>query len=177
MKTYAWNGRLTAFTVTHAQAVREQINMITPPDYDDPAVERKWCLERQAQVAEYLRHEGVKHGRIGDWPAWHVAPHVSIWAIESAKRPGWIGWWAICGDLPTDYIPVDTIKHPREAMHAISQRWLEVSALMKQGQAHPTIRLGTGENQKELAPLLESRARTLAEWASDDSLWEEDKAP
>ncbi len=65
--------------------------------------EERWCQERRAQVAEYLRREGVRHGRIGEWRAWHVAPYVSVWAIESATLPESVGWWVICGDGPTDY--------------------------------------------------------------------------
>src|SRR6266446_5228772 len=53
------------------------------PDYDDPAVEERWCNEQRVNVTNYLSSQKVKHGRIGDWPAWHVAPYVSIWAIES----------------------------------------------------------------------------------------------
>jgi len=90
-------------------------------NFDDPAQEEKWCEERRAEVAAYLKAEGVSHGRIGEWPEWHVAPYASIWAIESAARPEWVGWWVICGDLPTDYVSADTIKHPRDAMLAISK--------------------------------------------------------
>ena len=57
-------------------------------DYDDPNVEERWCSERRSEVAAYLAAEGVTHGRIGEWPAWHLAPHVSIWAIESQAKPG-----------------------------------------------------------------------------------------
>jgi hypothetical protein len=64
------------------------------PTYDDPEAERLWCDHQRHQVTEYLRTQGVAHGRVGDWPAWHVAPYVSIWAIESLIRPEWIGWWA-----------------------------------------------------------------------------------
>ena len=84
------------------------------PDYDDPPVEEQWCEDRRAQVAAYLQREGVEHGQIGEWPAWHVAPYVSIWAIESKKRPDRVGWWVICGDLPTDYVSAAKIKHPRD---------------------------------------------------------------
>jgi hypothetical protein len=70
------------------------------PDYDDPDVEERWCEEQRTVVADYLRSQKVRHGRIGEWPAWHVAPCASIWAIESLARPEWIGWWVICGDLP-----------------------------------------------------------------------------
>ena len=145
-------------------------------NYDDPAQEEKWCEERRAEVAAYLKDEGVAHGRIGEWPAWHVAPYVSIWAIESAARPEWVGWWVICGDLPTDYVSADTIKHPRDAMRAISKRWLEVSGYMSRGEKHPTVNIGSQDTWPTLSPLLSSRAETLARWVNDDSAWD-DEAP
>ena len=59
---------------------------------NDPTDEEKWCAERRAQVTEYLDREGAKYGRIGEWPAWHLAPYVSIWAIESKRVPiPWVG--------------------------------------------------------------------------------------
>lgn len=70
-------------------------------DYDDPAVDEAWCADQRQVVADYLSSQNVTHGRIGEWPAWHVAPYVSMWAIESLSRPNDIGWWVICGDLPT----------------------------------------------------------------------------
>jgi hypothetical protein len=143
------------------------------PNYDDPAVEEHWCNERRAEVAAYLKREAVTHGRIGEWPAWHIAPYVSIWAIESAKRPEWVGWWVICGDLPTDYVSAETIKHPREAMRSISVRWLEVSGYMERGEKHPSINIGSSESWPQLGPLLKSRAQILAKWVGDDNVWEE----
>jgi len=140
-------------------------------NYDDPAQEEKWCEERRREVATYLRNEGVSHGRIGELPAWHVAPYVSIWAIESAAHPEWLGWWVICGDLPSDYVSADTIKHPRDAMRAISKRWLEVSGYMSRGEKHPTVNIGSPDTWPTLGPLLNSRAETLAKWVNDDSAW------
>lgn len=90
-------------------------------DYDDPAVEEQWCEERRAEVTAYLQRERVEHGRVGEWPAWHVAPYVSIWAIESKKRVDSIGWWVICGDVPTDYVSATHMKHPRDVMRAIAK--------------------------------------------------------
>jgi Domain of unknown function (DUF4826) len=84
------------------------------PDFDDPVVEEQWCQERRAQVEEYLLSEGVEPGRIGEWPALHVAPYVSVWAVESRSRPEWVGWWVICGDMLTDYVSAAQIKHPRD---------------------------------------------------------------
>src|SRR5207253_9606987 len=82
------------------------------PDYDDPDVEERWCIEQRAIVADYLRLQKVRHGRIGEWPAWHVAPIASIWAIESTVQPESIGWWVIGGDPPTDYISANEVIPP-----------------------------------------------------------------
>lgn len=51
-----------------------------------------WCNSQRDIVANYLRSQGVEHGAIGEWPAWHVTKCAAIWAIESKVRPGWIGW-------------------------------------------------------------------------------------
>lgn len=64
--------------------------------------EEHWCKAQRLQVIEYLSSQSLLHGEVGEWPAWDVYPYVSIWAVESIKRPGFVGWWAIAGDLPTD---------------------------------------------------------------------------
>jgi hypothetical protein len=141
------------------------------PDHDD---EERWCDEQRTRVAEYLRSEGVEHGRIGEWPAWHVLPYVSIWAIESRARPEWIGWWVICGDLPTDYISAADIiapQHPRLALRVIAERWLKQVEAWNDGQEFEGVRIPGPHSNRELAPLLKSRAELLVQWADDDSIW------
>lgn len=145
-------------------------------DYDNPEIEERWCEAQRKTVADYLKSQGVKHGEIGEWPAWHVAPYVSIWAIESFKKHGWIGWWVICGDLPTDYISsadIEPPQHPRKAMQAITERWLQYSNSKKQGKDIKDFHIGDSSSFKELAPLLAARANLLREWVQDDTLWEE----
>jgi hypothetical protein len=146
------------------------------PDYDDAAVEEQWCEERRADVTAYLQRQGVEHGRVGEWPAWHVAPYVSVWAIESKKSPGWVGWWVTCGDLPTDYVSTKGIRHPREAIRSIAEEWREQARLMASGKVHPDIRIGRPQDWPSLAPWLEARASILLEWANDDSVWEDTDA-
>lgn len=141
-------------------------------DYDDPKEEEKWCDECRGRVANYLKTEKVEHGEIGEWPAWHIAPYVSIWAIESKKSPGWVGWWVIAGDLPTDYISAQTIKHPRDAMKAIAERWIEAASLMASGKSPSGFSVGNAKNQAGLAPLLKSRAEILIEWVNDQDIWD-----
>lgn len=140
-------------------------------DYDNPVAEEQWCGERREEVQEYLRQQGVTHGRVGEWPAWHVAPHVSVWAIESKGNPGWVGWWAICGDLPTDYISAASVKHPRDVIAAIASRWREAAEHMTQGKSPPEFSIGSPADRKTLAPLLASRAQLLQSWAADPTLW------
>lgn len=151
--------------------------MMPNPSSDDPDVEERWCLAQQGIVADYLRSQDVKHGRIGEWPAWHVAPYVSIWAIESLARPEWIGWWVICGDLPTDYISAadaEPPQHPRTAMRVFAENWLDVVNAWKEGREHENTRIGSQGSREKLGPLLESRAKLLMKWADDDSLWKEE---
>ena len=142
-------------------------------DYDDPKIEERWCNERRSELTEYLQQEGVVHGKVGEWPAWHIAPYVSIWAVESKSSPGWVGWWAICGDLPTDYVSAATIRHPREAVAAIADRWSSTAKHMAQGQATPGFSIGEPSDWPRLAPLLASRAELLQEWASDSEHWDD----
>jgi len=140
-------------------------------DWDDPAVEEHWCGERRRTVTEYLAKESLDHGEVGSWPAWHVVPYVSIWAVESLLAPGYVGWWVICGDLPTDYLSAATIKHPRKAMLTFADTWKEVAGCMVKGVPHPSISIGPSGPNPELASLLQSRSDLLRQFAEDDSLW------
>jgi hypothetical protein len=144
-------------------------------DCDDPEINARWCAECRAEVAGYLQREGLMHGEIGRSPAWHVAPYVSVWAVESRATPSSIGWWAIAGDLPNDYVSAANIGNPREAVRAIASLWRAAAESMFQRLAHPTFRIGTGEREQELAPLLASRAELLLEWASDEDVWEDER--
>ena len=142
-------------------------------DYDDPAVEERWCNERREEVREYLHQKGVAHGQIGEWPAWYLAPCVSVWAIESKSNPGWLGWWVISGDLPTDYVSAQTIKHPRDAIRAIAERWSNAAEQMVRGQPSPGFSIGSPSEWPALAPHLSSRATLLRAWAGDSELWKD----
>lgn len=144
------------------------------PDYDDPELEALWCAERRHEIAEYLQREGVVHGAIGTEPAWHVAPYASVWAIESLAAPGSVGWWAISGDLPSDYVSAAQAKSPREAVRAIASLWQEAAGFMSRGEQHPTFRIGAGKRDGELAPLLAPRAELLLGWVDDPEIWEDE---
>ncbi len=145
------------------------------PDYDDPEFEERWCKQQNARVENYLRSQGVEHGRVGEWPAWHVVPYVAVWAIESRVRPGSIGWWAISGDLPTDYVTAADLEppqHPRKAAQAFADRCLKLVDAWSKGLDYEGIQIGDRRSREKLAPLLETRAKLLTDFADDDSLWD-----
>ena len=145
-------------------------------DEFDEASEEAWVTEQRSSVADYLRRESVKHGEIGEWPAWHVQPYLAILAVESLVAPGRMGWWAISGDCPTDYVTFsDTTNHPREAMRHFARQWADVSEHMLRGEPHPETTIGTPDQWPELGDLLQRRSELLFQFADDDSIWDDRK--
>ena len=135
------------------------------------SAEEQWCAERRKEVRAYLARQRIRRGHIGNWPAWHVHPYVSVWAVESGVRPGWVGWWVVCGDLPTDYVSAARIKHQRTALRAFARRWETVANCMRRGRAHPTVKIGERSDWTGLEPLLRRRAKLLAQFADDRNIW------
>jgi hypothetical protein len=133
--------------------------------------EEVWCEAQRAQVAEYLAREGLVHGGVGDWPAWHVRPYVALWAVESVTNPGWVGWWAISGDLPTDYTSCGSERHPREGLSDIASRWKQAADSWRQNKPIEGWSIGAPDDWSTLAPLLEARSGLLLSFVADDALW------
>jgi hypothetical protein len=140
-------------------------------NYDDPKVEARWLAEQRAHVLRYLRAQGVRHRGVARKPAWFIAPCLAVWAVQSAARPGWLGWWGISGDVPTDYLSGRDAGDARAALRAFSARWQEVSAYMLRGEKHPEVCIGQPEQWPELGELLARRAETMLDFADDDGLW------
>jgi hypothetical protein len=133
--------------------------------------EDDWCAARSGEVVACLARQEVDHGRIGAWPAWHVIPYASIWAIESRHRPEWIGWWAIAGDLPTDVLAAPDLATPRDAMRAFGKRWLLHGASLDRGEVPPAWQHLPIEELPKLAAQLKKRGAALQTWADDEASW------
>jgi hypothetical protein len=131
--------------------------------------EEAWCSERRVEVVEYLGRQPLQFGELGEVPAWFNAPLVSIWAVESLKEPGWVGWWAISGDLPTDYCSAQDCRHPRLAMRRFAEQW---GAAIRRTRPEDETIDATGL-PASLAPLLQARADLLFEFSADDELWKD----
>jgi hypothetical protein len=70
---------------------------------DDPE-EAAWVAAERQRVIEYLADQGVEHAGVSAAPRWFVSPYLAIWAARSRAKPDFVGWWAISGDVPTDYM-------------------------------------------------------------------------
>jgi len=133
--------------------------------------ESAWVADERKKVVAYLAAQGVDHLGVGEWPAWHVCPYLAVWAVQSKKSPGVVGWWAISGDVPTDYIGSADAKHPREAMVHFSRQWDALSNHMARGVAHPNSKIGNRSDWPTLAPLLRTRGELLGRFAADETIW------
>ena len=140
--------------------------------YDDPELEAEWLQKQKDQIEAYLIKEGIEHGAIAEKPDWFVAPYVSIWRIAGYNKPQTTGWWAISGDLPTDYCSSIDINDARSAMYHFAKIWDEVSECMIQGKPHPDITIGNEGDWPELGDLLKRRSMILSDWVKDDELWD-----
>ena len=141
----------------------------------EPTSEEDWCAAHAADVAACLQRLALAHGRIGDWPAWHLMPYASIWAVESRERPEWIGWWAICGDLPSDAIAAHDLPTPRDAMRAFGKRWVAHADCLDRGEVPANWAHLPDEALPKLAAQLKSRGAALQLWADDAASWPADE--
>ena len=139
---------------------------MTTSQAHDPRVVESWWAGARAEVAAYLATAGVRHGEVGERPAWCVAPYVSVWAVERVKGSGWVGWWVVYGNLPTDHISAGAIRDPRAALEAVGERWLSRVAAVRAGATQRDVASIPAEMD-----VIESRAQTFVEWVRDDHLW------
>jgi hypothetical protein len=135
------------------------------------AEEEAWCEAQRSVASDYLAKQPGPFGALGDWPAWHVTHQCAVWAVESVKSPGWVGWWVITGDLPTDYASSAGVRTPRDAVKVFADRWRDAASSMVRGEEPADISVGSEANRHELGALLASRAKMLVAWVKDDSVW------
>ena len=137
----------------------------------NPSDEEHWCDEHAAAVAACADRLAPGHGRIGERPAWFAMPYASLWAVESAHRPEWIGWWVIAGDLPTDAIAAHELPTPRAAMRAFGKRWVLHGQALDRGEVPPAWAHLHHEGLPKLAAQLKRRGAALQHWADDAASW------
>ncbi len=137
--------------------------------------EERWCDERAAEVAACIDRLAPEHGRIGERPAWLAMPYASLWAVASAHRPEWVGWWVICGDLPSDALAAHDLPTPRDAMRAFGKRWVLHAEALDRGDVPPAWAHLPDDALPKLAAQLRRRGAALQVWADDAASWPTDE--
>lgn len=125
---------------------------------DDPAA-AMWVSGQRRVVEDYLKTQGCEHGGVSLEPRWYASPHVAVWAVRSRSNPDFVGWWAISGDLPTDYMTASPeIGSVPSILAAFAARWSTISEAMSKGEESG---IGRQSDAASLAPLLSARVQLL----------------
>ena len=136
------------------------------PTIADPK-EAAWAAEQRERIVAYLASQSVDHAGVSLEPRWSLSPYVAVWAVRSKANPDRIGWWAISGDLPTDYLTCTNERDDADMLLSFSRQWKAAAAQMSAGKQVAGYRIGPPGLEKELAPLLLSRAELLEDFAND----------
>lgn len=145
--------------------------MSDQPNFDDPKVEEEWCAQGRDHVEWFLDQQPIEHGRIGEWPAFHIAPHVAVWAIESGEEEDLLGWWVITGDLPTDYFSAMELHHPRQVLAEAAARWQMLLDNVAKGVEDESISLAGLAENPELQEVLRVRIELLKRTFNQEEFW------
>ena len=129
--------------------------------------EASWATEQRQNVIEYLAAQGVEHSGVSLEPRWFLLPYVAVWAVRSKANPERIGWWAISGDLPTDYLSCAGEKDDADILFSFSRVWKAQAAKMAAGVQSPGYRIGPADQAMGLAPMLLTRAELLENFANE----------
>jgi hypothetical protein len=133
----------------------DEIPTIT--DSEDAA----WAADQRKVVEHYLQAQGCDHAGVSLEPRWYLSPYLAVWAVRSKANPDLVGWWAISGDVPTDYMTARReLRGTADVLAAFGAQWSRAAEAMSRGQY---AGIGRRENMAELAPLLRTRAEMLKE--------------
>src|SRR5438132_14084795 len=92
------------------------------PTIDD-AEDAAWVGQQRQIVINYLTAQRCEHNGVSLEPRWFMSPYVAVWAVRSKANPDRIGWWAISGDLPTDYMTASGQRSTGDVLIAFANQW------------------------------------------------------
>ncbi len=146
-----------------------------PPNrYDDPEVLAAWIAECRKRLTDELGEECLRHCVIDEEPVAYAPGLACVWALHTPGAPDEVDWWAINGDVPTNYLPVSEAPDPRAFLRAIAPYWRATAYVLERGDQPAELAPVPPENRQRIGALLHRRADILDEWAADDEAWEEE---
>jgi hypothetical protein len=120
-----------------------------------------WAALQRDAVEAYLQTQGCEHAGVSLEPRWYLSPYLALWAVRSKANPDLVGWWAISGDVPADYMTATReLRSTADVLAAFGAQWSRAAEAMSRGKY---AGIGKPETVTELAPLLSTRARMLQE--------------
>lgn len=134
---------------------------------DDPE-DAAWVAKQRQTVIDYLASQRCEHNGVSLEPRWFVSPYIAVWAVRSKANPDAVGWWAISGDLPTDYLSAAAhLRSSGDVLIAFAGQWRTAAERMKDGEQLDDYTVGDPARAKELAPLLKNRADLLQKFGEE----------
>jgi hypothetical protein len=133
----------------------------TDPERAGDPEEGRWLASQRGGVERYLAGQGAIHGGVAEDPEWTIPQRVAVWAVRSMADPDRVGWWAISGDVPADYMSCRGERDVGDVLLAFAARWTLAAEQMAAGGTPDGFTVGDPANARELAPLLASRAKLL----------------
>ena len=149
----------------------------TPPEppnpYADPAVLEAWWTQCREKLGKQLAADGIIHGSFGSEPLSYCPGVACVCSVDLPNQPGTVGWWAICGDMPTAYVSAALIPDPRAFLQAISRRCQDAIDAIERGNPPIELAGSNPNNWPMIISLLRYQADILTGWAKDDAAWED----
>ncbi|WP_333796503.1 DUF4826 family protein [Rheinheimera sp.] len=121
----------------------------------------EWVRQQFQKANLHLAEQGIVMDNVAVQESRYLPPYVAVWKINALNRQG---YWAISGDLPTDYLEASGAIDAREALRAFSLRWqMKAQQLMNAGVQDQTT--------ADYIQLLISRAHSLYDLFESENLW------
>ena len=121
----------------------------------------KWSRESYQKATAHMADKGVLIDTVSMDNSRYLAPLLAIWKIKSTDKD-W--FWAISGDLPTDFMTEEGATDPRDAVRAFSLQWQMKAEVIR-------VNPDADQTQLDFSALLIGRANGLYEIYEQEELW------
>ena len=130
----------------------------------------EWIKEQHGTLLRYCSNKGLEISNVLDKKSAVLPPFVAVWLAESKSNKKL--YWIISGDLPTDHIPSEIAKSPREALRHFSLNGQLKAENIVQALTSGTYNPDDHERQKQFAELLVDRAHSIYDLFVDEKMWQ-----
>jgi len=125
------------------------------------AQQSEWARIQFQKANKHLAENGVLFESVVTDESRYLAPYLAVWKIKAIDGAF---YWAISGDLPSDYTALENAANVKEVLRHFGMTWqLKAENLLQAA--------GDDATQKEYAELLQNRAESLFAMQNAPQLW------